>query len=133
MRGRVPRERHEHFDAEGNLTGFTVVERESEWLESDVRELLELARVEGDSCPGCGWHHSFTDDQTNVFEPKDHVCPVCATKTRRERLLAHREGEAYKDSPPEAQRPSDGRYSTFALLSPEEVERRRGGGGGNQD
>lgn len=130
-------ERHEHFDAEGNLTGFTVVHREPEWLDSDVRELLELADVEAHSCPGCGWHESLTGDKSNTFTPKNDVCPVCAGRTRWDRMQAHddQQWERKHEGAPAAQpRPSDGRLPTrMTLLSPDEADKRRGGAGGDKD
>jgi hypothetical protein len=137
LRGRVPSERHEHYDVDGNLTGFTVVVREPEWTDSDVRELLELADVEANSCSGCGWHESMTGDRNNVFTPETDYCPVCAGRERWDRMQHASDAEWAKrhEKPrPSAPRPSDGRQSTrMTLLSPEEAERRRGGGGGNQD
>jgi hypothetical protein len=73
--GRVPAERHEHFDTDGNLTGWTVVTREPEWLDEDRRQMADLAEVEAGSCPGCGWHESLMEGDDNVFGPVDRVCP----------------------------------------------------------
>lgn len=130
-------ERHEHFDPDGNLTGFTVVHREPEWLDSDVRELMELADVESHSCPKCGWHESLTGDRSNVFTPENDHCPVCAGRDRWDRMLNAQDKswhERHKDARAAEPRPDDGRGPTrMILLSPEEAERRRGGGGGNQD
>lgn len=111
--------------------------RESEWLDSDVRELLELADVEAHSCQTCGHHDSLTGDRSNVFTPENDVCPVCAGKERWDRMLAERDrqwDEKHKAARPSEPRPADGRKQTrMTRLSPEEAERLRGGGGGNQD
>jgi hypothetical protein len=129
--GRVPSERHEHYDPEGNLTGFTIVVRDPEWTDSDVRELLELADVEATSCPGCGWHESFTDDRAHVFAPENRYCPLCAGTSRFDRMLAAQDkkwDERHKDASPAEPRPADGRGPThMTLLRPEEAQRRRGG------
>lgn len=133
--GRVPRERHEHYDPDGNLTGFTIVEREPEWLDSDVRDLLELAQVEGESCPGCGWHPTVIADPDFIVGPVDHVCPVCAGETQYRRALTAKDdvhAKQHDKAKPAAPRPSDGRYTRMAVLTPDEIEK-RGGGGGNQD
>lgn len=106
--------------------------REPEWLDSDVRELTELADVEAHSCDSCGWHESLTDDRSNVFTPENDVCPVCAGKERWDRMQAATDqswNEKHKDAPASMPRPFDGRGRTrMTLLAPEEAERRRGGG-----
>jgi hypothetical protein len=110
--------------------------REPEWLDSDVRELMELADVEAHSCDSCGWHESVTGDRSNVFTPESDVCPVCAGKERWDRMVAdgdRRWTEKHKDARPSEPRPFDGRgHTRMTLLSPEEAERRRGGGSGDQ-
>lgn len=126
-------ERHEHFDPDGNLTGFTVVVREPEWLDSDVRELMELADVEAHSCRGCGWHESMTNPASgHTYSPENDICSVCAGRERWDRMLHAQDkawDEKHKDARPAAPRPTDGRQPTYmTLLSPEEAERRRGGG-----
>ena len=137
MRGRVPRERHEHYDPDGTLTGFTVVVREAEWLDSDIGELMTLADVEAHSCSRCGWHESLTGDRSNVFTPEHDMCPVCAGMDRWERMQAaddRRWVEQHKDARPAEPRPTDGRGQTrMTLLSPEEAQRRRGGDSGDKD
>lgn len=51
----MPREVHEHFDADGNLTGSTVITRESAWDEQTRTRVLELAAFEDSLCRcGCG-------------------------------------------------------------------------------
>jgi hypothetical protein len=46
---------HEHFDADGNLTGTTVVTRESMWDDESRGRALRLAEFEAGKCPcGCG-------------------------------------------------------------------------------
>lgn len=46
---------HEHFDAAGNLTGTTVVTRESEWDDSARGRAMQLAE-----------HERMTDRQTGL-------------------------------------------------------------------
>lgn len=46
---------HEHFDVEGNLTGRTVVTRESMWDDESRGRALRLMEYEAGLCPcGCG-------------------------------------------------------------------------------
>lgn len=46
---------HEHFDADGNLTGRTVITRESMWDDESRGRALRLAEYEASLCPcGCG-------------------------------------------------------------------------------
>lgn len=46
---------HEHFDPKGNLTGYTVVTRESLWDDESRGRALRLAEYEGGKCEcGCG-------------------------------------------------------------------------------
>lgn len=105
--------------------------REPEWLDSDVRELMELADVEAHSCSRCGWHESLTGDRSNVFAPENDVCPVCAGLERWDRMLAAQDSEwmrKHEKARPSQPRPMDGRGPTrMSLLSPEEAQRRRGG------
>lgn len=130
--GRVPAERHEHYAPDGTLTGFTVVVREPEWLDSDVRQMLELGQVEAESCPGCGYHESLADDDDVDFGPVTRVCPVCAGDVAYRRHLESEDrkfdDEAAKPLDP---RPADGRWVRMAVLSPDEVEKRQGGPGGD--
>lgn len=53
--GKAATEVHEHYDTDGNLTGRTVVTRESLWSESARERALELQRHEDSICRcGCG-------------------------------------------------------------------------------
>jgi len=96
-----------------------------------------LADVERDSCPGCGYHESITDDRSNVFSPDNDYCPVCAGRDRWDRMLDAQDrqwAERHKDARSSQPHPTDGRLPTrMKHLSPEEAEQRRGGGSGNQD
>lgn len=99
-----------------------------------MRGLLELAQVEAESCPGCGWHESLIEDDANVFGPVDEVCPTCAAKARWERVNAdevEKHAEQHRHAPPGAPRPGDGRRTLMRLLTPEQIEQRRGGTGGD--
>lgn len=92
--------------------------------------MAELAAVEADSCPGCGWHQSLIDDDDQVFGAVDHVCDVCANRAQWDRVLAKGdevEREQKQKSPPATPHAADGRWTRMTILPPEEVQRRRGG------
>ena len=50
----MPKETHEHFDAEGKYTGKTVVSRESEWNDYTRSRVFALMAYEAQQCPACG-------------------------------------------------------------------------------
>jgi hypothetical protein len=50
----VPAETHEHYDADGVLTGTTVVQRESEWTDLARERALALGVWEASRCGSCG-------------------------------------------------------------------------------
>lgn len=125
LSGWVPAERHEHFDAEGNLTGYTVVIRESRIDDADRASLLGLAMFEDQVCR-CGFHPSIADDDDNTFTPEARKCPVCAGEAQWSRMLSDEDEKASKaapHAPPGAPRPSDGRYPYMRFLSPAEAEK----------
>lgn len=121
--GWEPEERHEHYDAEGNLTGYTVVTRESEWGDDDRTRLLALAQYEN-GLHVCGFHWSLLEDPTNVFMPEHRVCPVCRGSERYERIQGKADEAAMKhaEDNPGAPRPTDGRSLYMRILSPHEAE-----------
>lgn len=124
LSGWVPAERHEHYDAEDHLTGYTVVIRESRIDDADRAALLGLALFEDQVCR-CGFHPSIADDESNVFTPETHTCPVCAGLAQWERVLHDQDEKAAKatpDAPARASRPSDGRVPYMRFLSPHEAE-----------
>jgi hypothetical protein len=132
LNGWTPAERHEHYDPDGNLTGYTVVTREPEWSDDDRNRLLALARFEGETCHGCGYHESLTDpDGPNVFMPATRVCPVCAGADQYRRVESdadEKAREAIKGRPSRTPLPSDGRTTYMELLDPvraEEMRRKR--------
>jgi hypothetical protein len=129
LHGRVPAERHEHYDAEGNLTGFTVVVREPEWTDEDVRQLLEQSQVDAEACPGCGWHEAVINDESVTLSPVSTVCPACAARAQYDRMLAESDEKSDADKSPKEPHAADGRWVRVAVLSPDEIEQRGGPGG----
>ena len=124
LAGWVPAERHEPYDADDRLTGYTVVIRESRINDYDRTELLGLAMFEDQVCR-CGFHPSIADDDSNVFTPETRKCPVCAGEAQWDRMLHEQDEAASKaapDAPARTPRPSDGRYPYMRFLSPDEAE-----------
>ena len=122
--GWVPSETHKHYDAEGNLTGWTVVERESRIDDADRLDLLALARFEAEICQ-CGFHPSIANDPANHFQPGTRTCPVCAGAALWQRVLHdgdEKHAKANKDAPPTTPQPADGRLAFMRLLTPQEAE-----------
>lgn len=61
----MPSEVHEHFDADGTLTGTTVVTRESAWDEESRERALALQVYEAGIC-GCGCNQPVGE----AYDPK---------------------------------------------------------------
>ena len=71
----MPREVHEHFDAGNNLTGYTVVTRESAWDDDSRGRALRLAEYERSICGcGCGQPLRVARDNTRLFRVDSFVC-----------------------------------------------------------
>jgi len=120
--GWVPAERHEHYDPDGNLTGYTIVERESRIDDGDRAELLGLARYEAELCM-CGYHPSLTDpDAGNVFTPESRTCHVCGGMAVWQRIEHEQQAKTPHDAPPRTPRHLDGRHSYMRMLTPQEAE-----------
>jgi len=77
--GAAPSELHEHYDADGNLTGTTVVTREPEWDDESRAWALALALREDNECRRCGGDMVETLDYDRwKFEPlPPAVCYRC--------------------------------------------------------
>lgn len=117
----MPEERHTHYDADGNVTGWTVVERESEWLPSDYRGLQSLREYRSKLCPG-GHHEVFrTHERDYHLSFGQSVCWICKADAQHERGLAAADERAVKSLGPKpsplAPRPGDGR-TTFMRFAP---------------
>lgn len=127
LSGWVPAERHEHYDADDNLTGYTIVVRDSRIDDADRAALLGLAQFENEVC-GCGFHPSLADDKANVFAFETRECPVCAGHAQGDRKLQDQDrtfAEANPKTDPLTKRPSDGVHPYMRLLSPREAEELR--------
>lgn len=114
---------HEHYDAEDNLTGYTVVTREAEWSDVERGKMLDLAEYEaGIHVDGCGYHSTVANDRGNYFTVESETCPLCAQLARKQRIQQAAETEAEKKAQPSTPRPGDGRRTYLRPLTPEEVE-----------
>lgn len=76
---------HEHFDADGNLTGTTVITRESEWDDETRERVLALAAHEDLICRcGCGLPMSQSH-QKSPFLVDTYTCYAGRAVARRKR------------------------------------------------
>lgn len=122
--GWEPTERHDHYNADGEHTGYTVITREPEWDDHSRDELLALGRYEL-GVHSCGYHESLTRNPTNVFMPTEETCPVCKGRDAFSRIQHDRDQKAEKalGDDPRKSRASDGRTTYMRLLPPDEAER----------
>lgn len=125
--GWEPEERHEHYDAQGELTGYTLVTRDPEFDDGDLERLLALRHYQAGVCD-CGNHESLTSDKSNVFAFEYRTCNVCKGVDQWRRVEAD-EAKRLKDQfdqqPASAPRPTDGRRLMVRQLSPMELAARR--------
>lgn len=107
---------HEHYDANGDFTGTTVLTRESEWND-ETRELaLALTYLEDKTCSGCGNDLEKSLEPSHSWDVDDKtVCHACAALATVQRDVS----EAHKDEKPHRGRPMhmDGRIFTVRLYS----------------
>ena len=129
--GWEPTETHTHYDADGNVTGRTVVTREPEWDDAERDQMLALVEYEAGVCD-CGFHESVIDPDTLHVTFDDRVCPVCAGATQYRRHLDDRDDEFLKglgkDAPARTPRPSDGRRTFIKPVPPREKPTKKSGG-----
>lgn len=73
--GWAPEEVHEHFDAEGVKTGFTVVTREPRVSPEDRAQMVALDEYEAGICScGCGQPLVEAMSPDRAWVVNDHVC-----------------------------------------------------------
>lgn len=125
LQGWVPSETHEHYDADGNPTGRTVVTREPRINDEERAHFLALLRWEDEICRDCGYHPSIGHDTSNIFVPESSVCPVAAGHAKWDRMLAEQDKKVPHDAPPGITRPSDGRTSYMRLAGEAEAAKIR--------
>ena len=115
--GRVVRERHTHYDSDGAVTGYTVVEREPEWQEIDRHEAEGLLYYEATRCGNCGndLHVTLETDEDGKHPhawdvDNTTVCWSCASVE----MVKRTDQNAHRDDKPRAGKPMymDGRLYT---------------------
>lgn len=88
----MPAEVHEHFDADENLTGTTVVHRESEWDDETRARALALAEWESTLC-GCGCGRPILEtsrpDQAYLVHTYTCMADKAIQKVRRQDRAKH--------------------------------------------
>lgn len=80
---------HEHFDADGNPTGTTVVTRESMWDDESRGRALRLHEYERSICGcGCGLPRRIAHDPKQVFKVETTTCRASKARAQVERAEA---------------------------------------------
>ena len=104
---------HEHFDAEGNLTGTTVVTRESLWDDASRARAMRLYEHDRsiDSETGLTKDEAFSE---RPFIVHKDVINYAAKAIAKERA---KDGETHKDEPGWM----DGRRYVVQLATPEQI------------
>lgn len=94
--GWAQEEVHEHFDAAGNKTGWTVVTREPRVSPSDREQMFALDDYESSLCGcGCGQPLAEAMDKNRAFKVRAHKCRAKAAIDRVQRQ-AREKAEAHK-------------------------------------
>lgn len=95
--GWTPREVHEHYDADGNPTGTTVVTREPLVNDDDRAQVLALDEFDAARCPcGCGQPIEEASDPRRAFVVEDYTCHARKAIDRHERRVAAQAESAKK-------------------------------------
>lgn len=126
----MPKETQEHFDAEGNYTGKTIVTRESEWNAYTRSRVYALLAYEGRKCPNCGNFDTLEpvskdpirvrwDDFGRRIEVAQYRCITCASTAAVRRAWIE-EHENDKPVPGQAA-PADGLMFMATPTTYEEV------------
>lgn len=106
---------HEHFDAEDNFTGSTVITRQAEW-DDESRELaMADSYLDAKACPGCGNDLEVSLQPGHSWDvDEDTVCYACAalTTVRRDSQKDHEKESPVKGKPMFL----DGRIHTVRLF-----------------
>lgn len=87
----MPTEVHEHYDADGNYTGKTVVTRESEWDDETRERALNLTAYDESLC-ACGCGLPVTESH------KDQPYKVHAIRCYARRALDKRKRQAAEEA-----------------------------------
>jgi hypothetical protein len=115
----MPTEIHQHYDAEGNYTGHTVITRESPWDDETRDRALRLHQYESNLCGcGCGQPVVETYGKQQVYKVDKFTCLA-----GRALAMAKREDdkEAEREKRPEGWK--DGLHYYVEPIDRQEVER----------
>lgn len=86
---------HEHFDADWNPTGYTVVTRESAWDDATRRRAEAYALYLRGICPcGCGQPVEKAWDPEQVWSVDHYTCYAARARARVDRDAAKRHEKA---------------------------------------
>lgn len=94
---------HEHFDADGNRTGHTVITRESAWDDESRGRAMRLDEYERGMCRcGCGLPRRVAHDPEQTFKVERVKCQAsrALAQVRRQDLAAaqdQRRDEGWSD------------------------------------
>lgn len=102
MYGWEPEERHDHFDAEGKLTGYTIVTREPEWDDEQRDWALALTHAEENQCPLCGGPRDECTSPSAEGQWAANLPVRCHKTTALSQLQAGYLGPGAEQSVPEA-------------------------------
>ena len=91
-------ERHKHYDANGRLTGTTVVKIESPWDDDSREAAYALHQDDLERCPQCKGPRDECADPGKDWFPQQHIC----WKTAAEQVLRRRWNEKHEDAEPDA-------------------------------
>lgn len=116
---------HQHYDPDDNLTGYTIITRESPWDDESRRRALALAEYENSICQcGCGLPVDVAFDDAQAFKVDTIVCRAGKAKAQVERKTR----EAHEKDPNGAW--SDGLYHYVVPVDDDRpAEKRRGARG----
>ena len=108
-------ERHDHFDAEGNRTGHTIVTREAEWDDDSRQAAYADWQIDADRCPQCKGPRSDCENPDAEWYPNTYTC----WKTVAQRMANHTWEEFHKGAKSvNGVHPSDGRFIYLTKTDP---------------
>lgn len=106
----MPKETHEHYDADGKYTGKTIVTRESEWDDYTRSRVMALVAYESQLCPSCKSFGTLEPVDEPAFpvrwdkydgrriEVKKFRCLACASSSAVQRWWAEEQSKKQGDA-----------------------------------
>lgn len=106
-----------------------VVTRDPEWDDTWRSKVEGIGQFDEDCCTGCGLHTSVTDDlDRHKLMYDDRVCPVCAARDLKNRILEagdERFAEKHPDIAASKPQPADGRQVFLRQMTDAEVAKQQ--------